>query len=353
MKATLFEALSIASMERMHSQTLAWIMNQPEDVIPDSDKSIALKRLFRLRFPEPLTNVVAVTEQDRVDIVIQSDQIWIYIENKLKSSEHGEQLLEYINSQSCKKEVHYRPVFAYLTYINEQPSDERWLSVSCRELEASLRMLSPMQRSSEQVFLNDYLKTLRHMNLVLDCFRENHQEFPNVFSDGSKKKNDKQKYENEYMDYVRKNQLETILQKDFLNRVMDSIPGEMNYFISESRGNALVQINLGKLNVDGSTYVVGLQYQNRALKFNVASGNYKESCAEDIGRVADVVRSMIKGNMGYRRYNKPRSRAYLSLSKRLPVEVEKIDIEEFTGILHREIEGANRLLDLLRKQIMK
>jgi len=141
----IFETLNIVNVEVRHSNVLAWLMNPlmnhgigsfflqqflknfiSENKTALSD-SITMFDIEMLNFSDTEIR----REWSNLDILIiikdETKNIVVAIENKIKSSEHGDQLRRY--REAVNKEFSdYLKLFIYLTPDNLIPSDENWLS---------------------------------------------------------------------------------------------------------------------------------------------------------------------------------------------------------------------------------
>src|SRR4051812_10929012 len=111
-----FEYLGIAHMERMHSQMLAWIFSKDCCALNSQSKVTLLNKIFHLENDRKILNVH--TESNNIDILIETDKEIIIVENKIKSSQHSNQLTRY--QDYCNKNyINVKPKFYYLTFIDE------------------------------------------------------------------------------------------------------------------------------------------------------------------------------------------------------------------------------------------
>ena len=103
-KKGFFEFISAADSEKVHSQTIGWIFSEYCNVFNPDDKSAILNELcFNkeiIKHDFKTIEKVDVEVKD-IDILIEGDDWRIVIENKIKSSQHSNQLLKYF--RNCKK----------------------------------------------------------------------------------------------------------------------------------------------------------------------------------------------------------------------------------------------------------
>lgn len=132
-RRTFFEFISLADAELIHSQMIAWILSKDFQGFkePVNCRKEILKNFFGLNDPEDIVEIS--TESDSIDILIKLDKVVLCIENKLKSSQHSDQLNKYKNFIDS----HYGDVerrFYYLTLIDEESGNQDWINKSYRDL---------------------------------------------------------------------------------------------------------------------------------------------------------------------------------------------------------------------------
>jgi hypothetical protein len=188
MQSTFFESLMLADAERIHSQTLAWILNLHENVFPKQEKNKLFKTIFNLSHDIIIEdNYFIGTEINSLDIVIRTDETTLVIENKLKSSEHSFQSDKYLNALPgnlrSKEENTY---FAFLSLTAESPKNPKWIIVSFEKLLKSLQTIKWNKEDRSYVFIDEYIKTLENLVGTFNHFMLNHHEYETVFLDGHK-----------------------------------------------------------------------------------------------------------------------------------------------------------------------
>lgn len=119
----LFESLGIASVEKMHTQFLYWFFNNGN--IPSKLKVSLLNNLFNQSLTSADVHIFAISEIDKIDLLITTGKAVFLIENKIKSSEHSLQTQRYTVPSNYKS----MPAFyCFLTLINENPKNEEYIS---------------------------------------------------------------------------------------------------------------------------------------------------------------------------------------------------------------------------------
>ncbi len=328
----------ISDSERIHTQTLAWILSLENGLFPN--KSDFIKGLFDLNNCEFNSKDLYVeTELNRIDLFIQTTDKQFLIENKLKSSEHSNQTIRYIDSiPKSLIDSNKTKYFGFLTLIKDEPQNQEWKPISFEKLRDSLNSIQWPKDKNETIFIQEYIQTLDNLVNVFNQFVSNHKDFENVFTDGYKKKYEKQPYSNDSKDYIRRNQLETIFQIAFL-KILAKEAGISYDEIGETRGTALIQIYFKEIIILGETFRLGFQFQGKTLKINLAHKNYADSKPEQMGELLiNTFKKIFLNQNGYENFNKPRSKAYISVSKNISNEIYKMDKSDLIKLLKDEID---------------
>lgn len=358
MQSTFFESLMLADAERIHSQTLAWILNLHETIFPKQEKKYFFKSLFNLSNNIIIEdNYFVGTEINNLDIVIRTNDTTLVIENKLKSSEHSFQSDKYLNAlpvnlRSCEENTY----FAFLSLTAESPKNSRWISVSFENLLESLQCIQWNKEDRSYTFIEEYIKTLENLVGAFNHFMQNHHEYETVFMDGHKKKHEKDPEDEKYKsyskkEYIRKNQLETIFQKAFIKKVVSDL-NLKDYHISETHGVALLQVNRKKIILGNKPFFLGFQFQGNTLKINFAGEEYGKSKANQItNEMIAVFESVFKNKNGFTRLNKPKTKAYMSVSKKLDKQLFEYNMDELKVFIQVILQNLDIFLPELESKL--
>lgn len=349
MNKTFFEYLGIADMERIHSQILAWIFSSDFNALNEKQKIDLLEKVFGLQNVQSIKTIL--TEAYRIDIIIETDSELIVIENKLKSSQHSDQLTRYVNQ--FKKSHKVQPKFYFLTLVEEKVKDTNWKRISYQHIYNCFSSLQLVDNSHAVIF-EEYRIYLGKLNSLLQEFRLNTAKFDMVFLDGKKRKEDKVAfiYQNEHERFIADNQLETILQKSFLNSLSQCIT-KVESHVMETRGDALIDFFLeGNILINKKAYNTMIELQGNIIKFAfVISGTkeYNSSKKEWVKDAVYVMEEIAKSNpFGYFKCNKPKSKAYISISKKLNQNYWHMKFEDLIIMIESEIENGHKLTELLK-----
>lgn len=349
MTKSFFEYIGLADVERIHSQFLAWVFSEDCNAIEATEKQNLLKTIFSAGGQIEQIQ----TERNRIDILIQTSTDIVVIENKIKSSQHSNQLSNY--KQYCDKEFpSHRKHFFFLTLIDEKTSEKDWQRISYSIIYRHLTSLKLKENNTHSSIINEYLIFLKRLDEVVAHFAENVKQYDMVFLDGKKKKQDKKrtdyKTENEW--FIASNQLETILQKSYLSLLVEQVKTPIG-FITDTRGDALVDFPLqDNINYEGRNYSTILQLQEDTIKFAFAiyGNDYTKSKKEWVSKVIPLMKKMSEENtFGYRKLNPPKSKAYISISKKLKEHYWHLSLDDLTKFVRDEIENGKELTKTLTK----
>jgi len=349
-----FEHLRIADSERVHSEFLSWLLSPECEAITDCQRNELIERIFKLR--ETRQVIGAGTEINNVDIFIETNNSILIIENKIKSSQHSNQLFRY--KELVKKDYPNKEHrFIFLTLIQEQKVDNDWVHISYCDI---LEQLSKMKLSTNRhaAFVEDYILYLQKLLSVLNDVILKPKEYPNVFKNGSLKKSDKLLLEfgNKKEEFISKNQLETIFQKAFLTKLLENEEIRIfRGFLTDTRGTALIDFPLKRdISIGGRRlYTTFIQMQGDNIKFAFAiQENYLDSKREWISQIIDIFKGFKSQKLSdYKKINSPKSLAYVSISKKMNRPYWTMELEEIISMIKSEIKIGHELTQRLILEI--
>lgn len=344
-----FEYLGLADVERIHSQFLAWVLSENCKALDQKERSLLLMNLFGVS-----GQLVSIhTERNGIDILIVTETDVIVIENKLKSSQHSGQLAKY---EEHIKKIYPKhiPYYFFLTLVNEKATGNPWKSLNYSILYKQLSSVKIIPGTNHGVILTEYLLFLKRLHEVVTDFHENVKQYDMVFLDGKKKKHEKEEedYKSVNKWFIASNQLETILQKSFLIKLVDEVKNPVGR-ISETRGDALVDFKIeSDLKFEGRLYSTALQLQGETIKFTFAIENsdYLTSKKQWIQNIIPLFVKLNQENtFGYKKLNKPKNLAYLSISKKLDNYYWQLSLPELADFIHKEIKNCKAMTEQLKQ----
>lgn len=354
-KKSFFEYMGIAHIEKVHSQFIAWIFSKDCMAICTTERQRLFTNLFGVH-AEKIEEIY--TERNGIDILIETTTEIVVIENKIKSSHHSNQLEKY--KQFCAVEFpNLTKHFFYLTLVDEPIPSSVWKPISYTSVYTEFSKIRLIPNEVHSTIIKEYLVLLGRIDSVIKHFNEHVDMYDNVFLDGSKKKHEKRrcdyKTENEW--FIASNQLETILQRSFLNMMIRRL--QLNGVVSETRGDALVDFPMEhNIVFEGRKYCTGIQLQKKTIKFTFAieGESYLKSKKEWIGKIIPLMVKLSKDNeYNYTKVNEPKNLAYVSISKEIEGFYWHKSLKQLYNYIQKEIENGKELtkslIHLIRNDI--
>ena len=302
MNGSFFDRIGIADMEKVHSAVIGWIFSDECKALTNQQKSELLCSLFHVMPSQTFNSFVVEVEHHDIDVLIITDNntCWV-IENKIKSSQHSNQLDRYYNIikgepvkigrkiQSIQDYMQLKSHYCFLTLVGENPkcTNNVWENTTYKSFSTALKsVLSNDNRNSDYIILNEYLCCITNLADALDEFINNHQQYPYVFVDRPNKKK-------RTGNYIADNGLETALAE---KKDVRSVKG----------------------------YKLGIQFQNGSFKAQILNENSKADAfwnvwGEKIKKTENGV-EINKKLFSDWSYNPSKSQkgSYFSISKRIP-----------------------------------
>jgi hypothetical protein len=322
-----FSFIQQASIEKCHSAALAWIFSGSNSYLSEEEKRGILHNWCKVSVCGKFENVF--TEYKNIDILVEYDDLVVAIENKIKISQHDQQLFRY--TQVLEGSFPGRKVLKVLLSLSgEVPHEKDWMSLTYDKV---LESLKPHAPNSE--IIEDYIKNLERLVGARNEFLANHTKFKNVFTDGGKPKHLKSNDGRSpitTVSYISDNGLETLFQKMFFQRIIDAIGFQcIHTIVSETRGNALIDFKnpagMPLLTIEGEAIDLGIQIQGNTVKaqFEVGLDSNGVRKAKSVAKGQVLVRAIPRiyeeiklAEKGWR-LNRPRNPAsdYHSFSKKI------------------------------------
>ena len=330
MNGSFFDKIGVADMEKVHSAVISWMFSDDCCALNKQQKSELLCSLFNVRSVQAFNSFEVKVEHHDIDILIitDNDTCWV-IENKVKSSQHSNQLDKYydiINGIPVKtgRKTHiiedYKALnkhFCYLTLVNEQPQyiNNVWVNTTYKDFSKALKdALFNVNPNDDYIILKEYLCCITNLAKALDDFINNHQQYPEVFVNGANKKKNTGKF-------VAGKGLETIFQKCFLSHIIDKTQNYRDFDISETHGIALAEkkdvLSIGN-------YKLGIQFQDGSFKAQILNESIKSNVFWNFwnGTITKTNNGVMINNKSFSGWNcnpsKSQKGAYFSISKRIP-----------------------------------
>lgn len=134
----LFTTLGYQRLEEVHSNILAWLLNQEEaHSLGDAFLRAFVKRVFNKDLPLYLdfkVNRESQEGEDRPDIVVEGNNWWLIIENKIYSTEQENQTLRYAERWGVKGNIGDNVLLAFISPSGWSPKSPDFKPVSYRTI---------------------------------------------------------------------------------------------------------------------------------------------------------------------------------------------------------------------------
>lgn len=327
-KSNFFDAIGVADMEKVHSAVIGWMLSDKCEAFGKGKRgreirSKLLQEVFGIKDNlECFDSIESHIEWKNIDILVvttrdDKKKCWV-IENKIKSSQHSNQLNRYVDTVNCKyllSSSEYKEIctkrdavinateciddeeikkyingfqtkgktqndyfniekrYCFLTLIKEEPICSRpgikWentdYSLLSQFLKEALKQIPG--GGKDHIVLTEYNNCIEKITSALNEFLLNHLDYQNVFTEGWKQKYEKPTNYDGLQKYIRDNGLETIFQKCFLSFIVPRTKFKCFNAIdvSETHGTALVNF---PFNTIGDTKY-GFQFQNGTFKIQI------------------------------------------------------------------------------------
>lgn len=370
-KQIFFDLLALSDMERIHSATIAWLLSDECNALDIVQRSYILNSLFGLPKDRAIyTKSEMRLEWEGIDILWITEnekgekECWV-LENKIKSSQHSNQLVIYQNKVEqifTNLDKHY----SFLTLTGEYADilniNKGYYNYTYTELVSQLKPYfsdNHISNNSDWIIANEYFKAIQQMTKTMNNFLDNHTKYPRVFKDGNKKKQKKlESYKGQNLTeddiYIAQKGMETIMQRYlFLYIVKDIISNFDDHQIKrwevvETHGNADMHFYfenyMGRGSKEGDTF--DLSFQSGTFKFAVsykylkATGKSKKN-RDDLKDAWKDIFSDLKTKYNYERSNDGKSHSRISISYSIKSPSQWYELER------------NVLVDIIRQELIK
>jgi len=358
-----FNRIGLADMEKMHSAIIGWIFSDENEAFSIKEKSSILNSLFDPKNPSvEYKEIKVLVETDNIDILFLLEDIngqkkVIIIENKIKSSQHSDQLIKYQDIVNKKYPEHTK-IYIFLTYSNEEAKwdnkeNDLWTEVTYDKILKELSSVPQSQLKVDAIILNEYLKSIESFINIKNAFLNDHTSFASVFTDASKKKSVKQneKKESDVAKFISENQLETILQKMLIQDITKNVNfGAHKYNISETHGKAQISIflgpNLGSTDSKNEKIYFDFSFQDGSFKIAISkdySGSKEEQKQglEFINNNWKPIMEKYYKKFHYKQFNNSKGKKpRISMSQKINREWYKLKKEKLIDLFQEKFDEA-------------
>ncbi len=355
MKRTFFEQLGAADIERIHSQMLAWILSDDFGGFNEHKECriSLIEKVFGLNVSK-VSQTLA--ESEKIDLQIDCPEALIIIENKIKTSQHSNQLARYRETIQ-KKYPDRKAIYFFLTLCEELCLDTHWNKVSYTHILSVLDEINTnkgIRNNFHGMILLDYMETIRKFTTVVSVFISDTKNYDRVFLEGKATKKAKlqrgiDELPNER--FIRQNQLETILQMYYFQKVRSYLKNPEEYYVVETRGNAILGRHIVRgIRIEEKLFHLGMDFQDGSFKTMLIADDYDNSTNSDFTEDIHYLYKSLTShpeNMGYMYFNKPRNRAQISLTNRKFKNIKwwHLSPEEFAIEFQKEVDNVVLLIE--------
>lgn len=318
-----FNAIGVASMEKIHSAMIAWILDDKNDknivkkqseeslfaTFPREVRSEILCKMFGIEDERQFDSIQTHVEWNDIDIMIETiykdeREIWV-IENKLKTPEHKsnsgkeriwqtEKYVKLIQKEFKGLNHHYMLLSLGGDEAKYKTEEVSWNSFSYSDLYKLLKD-NYKEEIVEYRQIKEYIYSIERMTKELENFKKDPSSYSIVFEPKKKKeKKAKLLLEEPLNDNVKKayyildNGLETIFQKEFLKKIVDDAQLKTlkeGMVIDEDNGTAEFDYTIARFDKDANIKDNGnllfqIQFQNGAFKVVIIHQNYRNNKPE-------------------------------------------------------------------------
>lgn len=359
-----FNRIGLADMEKMHSAIIGWIFSNENDAFTKKEKSSILNSLFDPNSSSVEYNEIKVlVETDNIDILFLLEDVYgnkkvIIVENKIKSSQHSDQLNKYKSIVEKKYPEHIQKRYIFLTYSNEEAKCDNkeidsWKEVTYDKIHDKLRSVLRPQLNIDTIILNEYLDSIESFINIKKEFLKDHTSFTSVFTDASKKKSVKLNEEKDsaVAKFISENQLETILQKMLIQDIAKNVNfGAHKCNISETHGKAQISIflgpNLGSTDSENEKIYFDFSFQDGSFKIAISkdySGS-KEKQRQGLKIIENNWKPIMEKyykEFHYKRFNNSKGKKpRISMSQKINREWYKLEKEKLIDIFQEKFDEA-------------
>ena len=358
----------MADSEKVHSQTIGWIFSKNCNAISKEDKENVIKNLISLKGNIEIDEIFV--EIDDIDILIKCSKRLIVIENKVKISQHDNQLEKYEKDAKIKADKlnidHDNISYIYLTLDKEASNKSPWIDVSYLSLIKELEKCKIIENEDAVIF-NQYLVTINRIINTINISINDHELRRWCFKNTGIKKYDllsKDVFSELCKDLTKDENLKNalylietgmirIIQKLFYKRTLESIDktflienfSSYEFGASSSNGEGLIQLNFKNLffNYNKIRFNVGYQIQNQTIKINIAHEKYNESKNEQLPLDFKELLEKIKTKLNFNgRTSTGITKAYGSITKKITCNIpESMTPENLALFIMEDISNSN------------
>jgi len=269
-KLTPIEYICVADRERVHTETLRWLLDENSPIYNNRNKF--LEYLTGSKEFRNCNILKSSTEFNKLDLLVEltcnGKQKFIIIENKLKSPLYRDQLNEYDESIEKNKEIQSYCHKYYLTLLSEEIRNTDWNHISYLQLLKSIEKVKD-KAIKHRTYLRNYYLTLARLKKAIELVREE----PNKYAGNGVvfEHETTQSPPADFSTYISILKLRTLLQKAWMQKLGENIISNIkedfeDWSVDVSHGNALIDFVIKKKKKNNTDYLIGVQLQYEKFK---------------------------------------------------------------------------------------
>lgn len=361
-KKGFFEYITAADAEKAHSQTIGWIFDPKSKALSSTQKTRILHLLFgedKLAM-EDFEVVNVFLDYKGINLLIECKNALIVIGNKIKTSLHTYQLVEYEDIILQESKFHSKQKrFIYLTLIGELSDKNNWQTCSYSEIYKTINETISGNNDlneldlEELCILKSYLNTINQLTSALSWMETDYEVREWVFQNGNFAKSDFYNYDftnkSEKIKYIAETGLVGFMQTYYYKKVADILTDSKNalfvdvgikYENSKKNGAGLVQLFFKDLDfkVEYDVYRIGYQIQGDTEKYTISTVTYElggELELHKLDQIFQLIRKLERAlnKFVFSRINPEKSKAYASVSRKLDSKLNYCSPEELADYI--------------------
>lgn len=231
-----FDLLALADVERVHSAVIGWLLSDDCKALAIEERSQVLHKLFGVEKNQVYKEIEVKLEWENIDILWKTKEksgaeaCWV-LENKIKSSQHSNQLKKY---KKCVEKIYQdQASYCFLTVIGEPAKSREYKNRTYADLVAILKpYFEGTKAEPHWIIAREYFETIRRMTEVTKVFLNNASSFPEVFSqknaNSSKIPKEISNAISNAKDYIKTHKIEVLMQKFLQYNIMKEVVETVN-----------------------------------------------------------------------------------------------------------------------------
>lgn len=361
-KQSFFELLSISDKERIHSSMIKWMLSDKCKVLTNEEKKGFFKSVLGIK-TENFEIKEIKNEHKNIDIYIETDKFKVLIENKLKSTQHSNQLEKY-NKEFDLPNDDSHPFL--LSLIEEKSEQSNWKTIRYDKVLSYFKQFVDDFKGEEKqtVFFKDYLLFLEKLSKSFELFREQPSSFKFIF-DKKYLSNLDETVDDNLKSFILENKLSQIFKISFFTELIqeldqnDSIEiGSRNCRIGKGNGG---EVHLTMTIEDDIPFMgfkcrTEIQLEGYSIKFSFTDSEYdtvarKKEFENSTPNIFEIFDNL-KRRFNYDKRNLPIKKGRVSISRKMTPFYWEYTRNELALLIKKEIDLAKELTNYVKQKTL-